>query len=240
MKTTPLISLAACAGLLLSGCQYYKKNFAVSPVYKQHGPSSATLAPIKGKIHLVWAPGSAILPVTCYVDGVAAGAVPGTKLVSRTKHSVHFYNVQTHSAFPDTGIAIPVDLSPGSNNTEATIEVKATSSPPSRQSPGPGTDNNTYTLAPFVEGSGTTGQISAILKATCNQTVTVNWYRNGIYAGTVPSGVWSTQTGLSRTSHWVHFYNNHDHTTFPIPDLEVQLEPDPGKRDAKVKVCISP
>ena len=229
MKTTPLISLAACAGLLLSGCQY--KNSAGSPTYTQ-GTGGLARRTAKGKIHVVWAKDSLILPMKWYVDGGEAGLVPGTKSVTRTKHWVSFYNIPAHSAFPR--LAIPIDLSPGSNGAEATIEVKVTQSASSpRQG---GFDNNSYSLQPYGFGTGTTGSISTVWASGSDTTATVNWYRNGTLAGTVPS----KKSLLTRTNHNVHFYNTRDHTTFPIPDLPVRLKPSPNERDATIKVNVLP
>jgi hypothetical protein len=236
MKTTPLTSLAACAGLLLSGCQ--SKNPG-SPNPNPPGKPGVQ-GSNQGIINVVWAQGSPHLPVKWYVDGKDAGIVPGSKSVTREKHWVYYYNLQTHSAFTDkslqdAGKAILVDLSSSSGKTEKTIEVTASNAPSHL-------DNNAAVLAPYGSGTGATGQISTVWKAQQNcpdaGNVIVDWWRewngNDIYVGTVPS----TATGLARVNHYVHFYNRHDNTFFPSPSLLVRLKPSPNERDAKVKVCV--
>lgn len=235
MNTPSLISLAACAGLLLSGCQSNKSNSASSPTYA-HGTPAAASVPLpqaaSGKIHVVWAPNSPPGRVIWFVDGLPAGKVAGSKSVTREKHWVNFYNLLTHSAFPP--IAVLVDLSPHSNQTEATIKVTATSVVPVAPSPSSGMDNNSYTLAPYILPQGISAKINTVFKndqaCTGNSSTTVSWYRNGAYVNTVES----VQTGLGKGLQSVHFYNHHDHASFPIPDMVVDL----SQGDAKIKVCV--
>ena len=181
---------------------------------------------------MVWAKDSLIVPIKWYVDGREAGLVPDTKSVTRTKHWVSFYNIPAQSAFPR--LAIPVDLSPGSNGAEATIQVKVTKSASSPNQGG--LDNNSYNPPTYVSGTGSTGKIITAWATGSDTTATVYWYRNGTYVNTVPS----TKSLLTRTNHNVHFYNTRDHTTFPIPDLQVQLKPSPNERDGTVKVNVLP